>query len=209
MALIPTHIRFALDVADHFPIKTLQHYVSGTVYPDSWWITGIDRDLTHHARFSQTDFPKEDFTYGWHVHCCCDELQNQVHKELFSGLEKLEQTERWIQLSVAKVIQDRNDLKQIDLREMLGYLDYVKNPNQEDIELVRKFNRIVQVTYRSGDVPTPEEYGKMWLAVGLEAVTTDHLVNKLKKSIADKNLVRDIESSYQQSVNLFRNSYRN
>lgn len=42
MALEGTHIRFALDVGDKYNIKDLGKYISGTLYPDSRYITGIN-----------------------------------------------------------------------------------------------------------------------------------------------------------------------
>ncbi len=209
MAMIPTHIRFALDVLDLLPITNVQHYISGTVYPDSRWVTGIDRELTHHSRFMQPDFPKDDFTFGWFVHCCCDELQKELHHSLFDDLDTMEQLDRWILLSAAKVIQDRNDLQFFNLKEMLGHLEYVRNPNDESLELVTKFYQIIKRTYSSSTTPSPEDYGDMWLSVGLNSQTTERLLKTLSELMKNQQLVQQIELSHTQAVSQFRESYSN
>ena len=49
MAFTATHIKFALDFKDKYDIKDLSHYLSGAIYPDSRYVTGIDRNLTHNS----------------------------------------------------------------------------------------------------------------------------------------------------------------
>ncbi len=207
MALIPTHIRFAIDVAKHYQIDNFQRYISGTVYPDTRWITGIDRNLTHHPAFLKPDFPKSDFTLGWHIHCVCDELQKKAHQSLFNNLRDLDRKERWILLSAAKVIQDMNDLQQIDLHKLPVYSDYAETPNGEDIRQVKKFHQIIKATYVSGDVPSPGEYGEMWQDVGLDAITAENLVDKLEWMLLDTNLELKIQNSYEKKIHLFDDLY--
>lgn len=71
MSLEATHIRFALDLKDEYKIKDIKKYISGTVYPDSRYITGIDRNLTHYNDILKPEFAKDDFKKGWQVHQIC------------------------------------------------------------------------------------------------------------------------------------------
>lgn len=207
MALITSHIRFALDVAHFYPIQNLTEYISGTVYPDTRWMTGINRDLTHHERFMEPTFPDSDFTLGWHVHCVYDELQKMEHEGYFKNLDQLEKMDRWIQLSVAKVIQDMNDLQQFELVKMLEHLNLVKNPNGENIEKAKAFYRIIQNTYQHGKVPSPEQYYTLWTSVGLDAETTFRIIDLLKDNLTDQLLVKKIEDSHEKIVDVFKQQY--
>ena len=59
MSLQITHIRFALDLHKELNITSLDQYISGTIYPDSRYMTGIDRSLTHSDTLL-TQFDSED-----------------------------------------------------------------------------------------------------------------------------------------------------
>ena len=59
MALAATHIRLAIDMAGRYPIKRFSEFISGTIYPDSRWLTGIDRDLTHGPALFAKGFPQK------------------------------------------------------------------------------------------------------------------------------------------------------
>jgi len=106
MALPATHIRFALDLVHRFPIDNTAQYISGTLYPDSRWLTGVDRLKSHTDRYLEADFPDSEYTYGIHIHCVCDMVQAQVFEESLPGLQGLEDQARWLYLSAAKMIQD-------------------------------------------------------------------------------------------------------
>ena len=81
MALPATHIRFALDLAHRFPIEKMARYISGTLYPDSRWLTGVDRLKSHAERYLEPDFPSSEYTHGIHIHCVCDVVQSHVFEE--------------------------------------------------------------------------------------------------------------------------------
>jgi hypothetical protein len=106
MALPATHIRFALDLVHRFPIENTARYISGTLYPDSRRLTGVDRLKSHASRYLEPDFPDSEYTYGIHIHCVCDLVQSQVFEERLPGLQGLEDQARWLYLSAAKMIQD-------------------------------------------------------------------------------------------------------
>ena len=102
-------------------------------------------------RFLQKDFPRSDFTYGWHVHCLVDHVQTRLYKTLFPDAEAMDGQQRWRLLSAAKVIQDRHDLDKFDLQGGIALLNYAEAPAGEDIQLVRAFNRIIRETYKDRD----------------------------------------------------------
>ncbi len=198
MALIMTHIRFAMDLADRFPIKEMAHYISGTVYPDSRWVSRIDRELTHHEQFKALDFPFNDFTKGWQVHCICDHVQNDIFEDCFPEVNSLTPEERWVQLSVAKIIQDMADLQQFNLEEQLAHLDYVINPNKEDIHRVKTFYNVIRETYHNRSVPTIQDYKQFWLDVGLSEILVEKIVQGLELRLRNPESVRLIEATYEK-----------
>lgn len=198
MALIMTHVRFALDMAERFSIQDMQRYISGTVYPDSRWVSGIDRALTHNARFRAPDFPTDDFTRGWQVHCVCDHVQNEIFEALFPQFLELPREEKWVRMSVAKLIQDMNDLQHFDLDRHLKQVTAVHNPNGEDIHLVSTFYEIIRRTYGHLRVPTPEEYRQLWLDVGLSEKLADGIIDQLHICLQNGRDVRRIEQVYPE-----------
>ncbi len=207
MALIPTHLRFALDVAGYHSNPELKPYLSGTIYPDSRWTTGIDRTLTHHSRFLDPAFPADNFTLGWHIHCVCDSLQNEIHAPLLEHLIDVQSGNSWILQSVAKVIQDMNDLQQFDLKSAFRTADLIQNPNGENQETVEAFYEIISGTYENGNPPTPFEYGVMWRKVGLDEETTGKLLENLNHLLIDDVFVGNIENSYNAVLDLYIERY--
>ena len=51
MALEATHMRFALDLKNKYQVRNIKKYIVGTIYPDSRYLSGIDRTLTHSENF--------------------------------------------------------------------------------------------------------------------------------------------------------------
>ena len=200
MALAATHIRLALDMADRTPVNHLSQFISGTIYPDSRWLTGINRNLTHGDRFLQKDFARSDFTYGWHVHCLVDHVQARLYKTLFPDAEAMDRQQRWILLSAAKVIQDRHDLDKFDLQGGIALLNYAEAPAGEDIQLVRAFNRIIRETYKDRDKNHLPDYYNLWTGVGLDAMVAAKVIDQVQKLLSDTSLVTKIESTYAKIV---------
>ncbi|MBX4205516.1 MAG: hypothetical protein KW788_05065 [Candidatus Doudnabacteria bacterium] len=148
MAGEATHIRFALDLASKYGVTDLKKYISGAVYPDSRYITKISRDLTHPVDFALGELKgTDDFRKGWQTHLICDQIQAEITKEklpdVFEG-ELKAGSDVWVRLTALKVLQDYQDALQYDISEYLPYLDYVENPNGEDLGRLRKYNQIFQ-----------------------------------------------------------------
>ncbi len=200
MALAATHIRLALDMADRTPVKDLPQFISGTIYPDSRWLTGINRNLTHGGCFLQKDFARSDFTYGWHVHCLVDHVQTRLYKTLFPDAEAMDRQQRWILLSAAKVIQDRHDLDKFDLQGGIALLNYAEAAAGEDIQLVRAFNRIIRETYKDRDKNRLPDYYNLWTGVGLDPIVAAKVMDQVQKLLSDTRLVSEIESTYAKIV---------
>ena len=105
MALEVTHIRFALDILERYQVNSLREYLSGTIYPDSRYVTRIDRNLTHNKHILGQHFSQSDFTSGWQVHCICDEVQRDVHQKLFPDFHTYGGSKKWIYLTALKLFE--------------------------------------------------------------------------------------------------------
>lgn len=206
MALIASHVRFALDVAQCFPIRDLSKYLTGTIYPDTRWKTCTDRSKTHHPKFCDPDFATSCFNRGWHVHCVYDELQSQFYRSIFTDSGQLSDLQRWILFTAAKMVQDQNDIKNISLPVKLDLKEHIQNPNGEDIQRIRDFYNVIRTTYQPGLPPSEEAYRVMWLSVGLDDLTTDKVITKMGEILQDDSLVSRIEMSYLKALHHFRQS---
>ncbi|WP_319407844.1 hypothetical protein [uncultured Desulfosarcina sp.] len=43
------------------------------------YFTGIDRKQIHVHRFLYPEFPSDEFTLGWHVHCLYDQSKGDIN----------------------------------------------------------------------------------------------------------------------------------
>jgi hypothetical protein len=203
MALPATHIRFALDLRHRFPIENVASYISGTLYPDSRWLTDVDRFTSHASRYLEPDFPDSEYTFGIHIHCVCDSIQTDTFESCLPGLRGLEDQARWIYMSAAKMIQDQLDMKHFDLQAYLPFLDYAENPNQENIDSVKAFNRIIQHSYKDKKKLDSQDYYHLWTQVGLPADTAGEMVREMERMALDNIAIRMIEGCYGKMLERF------
>ena len=153
MALEGTHIRFALDVSEKYQVKDLAKYLAGAIYPDSRYMTKINRELTHPHDYRNWDVMTiDDFRKGWFVHLLYDDLQFEVMSDNFPELAEIgpQWSESWIKRSSVKNLQDISDMREVDIKPYLHWLEYAENPNHEDLNIVKNYNKHVQDMYASG-----------------------------------------------------------
>lgn len=200
MALEATHMRFALDLKDEYKVRDPEKYIVGTVYPDSRYITGINRELTHHEDFMRPEFAEDDFKKGWQVHQICDFIQNSIRKELFPECVSEDGEENFALFSAMKVVQDMNDLKFFDLQGCLQYLDYVYNPHGENMESLKEYNQIILDLYKNKKETTVEDNYKMWKALGISKERSDKIKEKVEEFLQDEDLTKRIQAIYDKML---------
>jgi len=206
MALEATHIRFALDLMSDYQVQDVEKYISGAIYPDSRYVTGIDRNLTHGDEITLPEFAKDDFRKGWQAHQICDDVQNKLRKELFPELfaDYEDGSGKYIVASALKIIQDMNDLKSFDLQNYLKYLDYAYNPNGEKVEDVKRYNQIMIDLYENKKEVSMDEYYKMWRALGVDEELGNKIILKTKTFLKDQDLVKRIQSGYDEMIKSYK-----
>lgn len=200
MALPATHIRFAAAIADRLNVADGRAYLSGTLYPDSRWLTGVDRKRTHDRRFLDPDFPSDDFTLGWQVHCLCDRIQGDIHAGLLDGLSELTSDDRWVLISAAKVVQDMNDAAQGDLDTHLPLLTHSRSPNDESGEDVAAYLDLVRRSYSRCATPRWRDYAGLWTGVGLDRRRISQIEHQVDRILADDGLVTQLYGAYERMV---------
>lgn len=197
MALEATHIRLALDLKEN--VFNLGAYVSGTIYPDSRYVTKIDRNLTHPQDYMGLIRGDDDFKKGWAIHLLCDNVQAEITREQLPEIFLLEDgqgSEMWIHRTALKILQDIDDAKRYAIEEYLPLLDHIEAPNEEDPVLVLEYNRIFQKMYLDPYKVTVETHCLMWKRLGI----SDDLIGKVKeqaqKYMADERVMWFLGGAY-------------
>ena len=203
MALSATHVRFALDLKYKYGVTDIQKYVAGTLYPDSRYVTEVDRGSTHPTDLDDAFFRHDDFKKGWHAHLVCDSIQYEITKEwiteAFGGTEG-QGSETWIKRSALKVLQDIDDVRKFNFKEYLPYLEYVETPNNESYEGVKQYNDIFFKTHTD-----PMHYGiaeacEMWRQFGVGEQLVEAIRIKSEEYAADQEIMRLVLKIYPEMI---------
>ena len=213
MPLEATHIRFALDLQDKYEIKDLRQYISGAVYPDSRYITGIDRKLTHDDRCLLPEFAADDFKKGWQTHKICDHTYDIVRKrlfpDLFPGNFDFYSHQDWIISTAMKIIYDIEDMQSFDIQKYLNCLEYASNPNNEDISAVKEYNKILIDLYKNKKAITIEDSINMWKALGQDESICAELRKTTENLLKDQKMVARIKLVYQEALDSYEDIVSN
>ena len=202
MALDATHIKFALDIKDKYQVNDLSKYLSGTIYPDSRYISGINRELTHGEEFLKSKSNKNNFEKGWLVHLICDHIS---HKIMFQELPDLlggkQDTDWWIDLTAVKVVQDIKILEKFDVNNYLPFLNYVESPNNESTHILKKHYRIIREVYKDG--LSFEDVERLLLENKIKVEFAQKIINKAKEFLGDNKLTKKIDDIYRKMIAWF------
>ncbi|HLC49703.1 MAG TPA: hypothetical protein VJI96_04955 [Candidatus Andersenbacteria bacterium] len=204
MALEASHVRIALAVQDKLSITDRGAYVCGSIYPDSRYITKIDRFLTHPEDYRKDPmFKKSDFYKGWLVHLLTDDIQYKATKEALpkvcEGVEG-QGSDVWVRRTAIKIIQDMADAKSFDVRSVLPYLDQAFTPNGEDETLIKKYNNLFVDMYKSTDNLSLESYAIFWRALGIDSDTEKRLITQTETYVTDHDIASKAAELYEAVV---------
>lgn len=209
MALEGTHIRFALEVRDSFRVKDYKKYVAGCIYPDSRYITGIDRGLTHDdSQMERIFWWDDDFKKGWATHVLYDKVQQDIHTEMFedilkNGNPEMTWEEDWIVRSALKIIQDKFDVVSFDIHKYLDGLDYVETPNGEDRELMQRYNLSYKNFYMKVPNVTVKDIEALWDEWNVSDENSKKIERMVHKMREDDSLLERIEKVYGRTMDVF------
>lgn len=207
MALEGTHIQFALDVKDQYDIGRLDVYLSGTVYPDSRYISGVDRPKTHPKELlEKTDLT--DFETGWKVHLICDRTMSQVTEGLFPELLNEEgvglwKSPWWVSRTALKSLVDIELMKQFDIHAHLPSLDYVETPFEESEEKMHYYNEMIRELYSRKEI-TIDDIKWFWDEFQIGEKLSKDIEEKTREFAADKEIMEKVRMIYPDMLDLAR-----
>lgn len=203
MALEATHVRFALALQSQLNVADAVAYCSGSVYPDSRAMTGIERIRTH-----GTDCPHDpamvdltDFERGWGTHLMYDEFQTPRLRALLpKDIGDMKQNSRaWTEVTAMKIVEDM-----MCVRAMDSDLQYLRNlaidasPRGEDIDLIRRHFAVTGVLYSTEC--TLEDYMDWIRGVGAQTDLISEIRTRTEQILLDIPLRKEIESIFDDAV---------
>ncbi len=203
MALEATHIRFALDVQKKYGPVDIPKYMAGAIYPDSRYVTGIDRNLTHLEEDDREKLLQSDFGKGWHAHLVCDDVQYAVTKELFPDIFQLKMGNGnvgWVKHTALKVLQDMDDVQRFDIGAFLPLLSYVENPNGEDTVKLRAYNEIFVKMYGKPFAMTIRHAHEMWVQFGIGEKLADEISRQAEAYAKDPQVMHLVMKIYPEVI---------
>jgi len=206
MSLFASHLRFAVDLKEKYRIKDIQKYLSGTVYPDSRYLTGISRELTHPLDFStwQFDFC-DDFKKGWLIHLNVDQVQEKLIREKFPQIfvgKIFYGSKAWIGHTAIKALLDLNDCRKFNISDYLSLLEYAENPNNEDLELIKKYNQIFIKVYHDPKNITIKNWALIWQELGVNNELIAAIVKQFKLMYQDEKVRQTVDELYFHTLTI-------
>lgn len=203
MALEGTHALFAIRMAKVVGAKNLDELISGSVYPDSRCVTGVQRDSTHLLNVPGVPFggTESDFEKGWALHIEYDEYQNSRFTEIYPEIEDGIQgsSQLWIQISAMKIVEDMNLYsRQGDNVDLLKRIDISSTPRNEDLETLRGYFLLQRSLYSSQ--PTLESYKKYLEKINLDENTIKSLIDEVNLILLDSDKTSKVLSIFDDAV---------
>jgi len=209
MSLEATHLRFALEIKEDLGILDLERYCAGVVYPDSRYMTGINRHLTHNLAYFEGRKDLTDFEKGWIAHIIGDRIFKEVTEDKFPDLVLFDELRhRWPVVTAIKIIQDLKDFGSFDIQGIIGYLDYYELHFREDERKVIEYNSIIQGLYRDKDKLSVEDCLSMWEKFGMSRQEISTLRKKIIELYEDAKLIGKIQDNFSDGMDLYGARYR-
>jgi hypothetical protein len=212
MSFQAAHLRFAQKVQDIIHPQDLTRYFSGTLYPDSRYITGVDRAKTH------TDVriePKkildltDDFDKGWQVHLWYDKLGlhhlDQIVLNRSWTPNDADDVEVWSQLTGAKLIEDLYWWQNTDWQQILPYLKFTNNPHNEDKQILNNwYQHFIDFYQKQPDLQAYRQQAKF---MGIESKKIDQihqfahtLYNNQSKNLRIQKVMNQVIEEFKNLV---------
>jgi len=196
-----THVRFARDLKGRLGIEDESAYYAGTIYPDSRYMTKIDRHLTHAGASPQDPFVDglTDFEKGWATHLMYDRLAHPQYVQLSPWPEeKAGPGNRvWQFISAAKVVEDMQSYQAIDGDvAMILNIDFDERPHNEDLSIMRAYAEIQKTLYKQP--PTLDHYRNFWVTLSSNVVVIEGVMKYVEEMLSNDALQENIRGIYAQ-----------
>lgn len=204
MALEATHLCFANELKDRFCVTNKNTYFTGAIYPDSRYLTQTKRTLTHPKDYLSWDLDRmDDFRKGWFTHLLCDKLHGEILKEWFPDIfvgDTVPRGEVWMRHTALKILRDIDDVKKFDIVDVLPCLDVVGNPNGENMERMKQYNRIIQKLYAHPATVNVESGFQFWVQLGIGNELALKIIQQAEVFSRDRQLLLNLERVFTEMV---------
>jgi hypothetical protein len=187
----------------------LGKYVSGALYPDTRYLSGLKRALTHDrvafmGRTALTDFEK-----GWLSHILGDEIFQLVLEERFGDLILFEEPgERWPVVMALRILQDLEDFLSFDIQSVLPSLDYYELHFREDERRVVEYYRLVRQLYEAKPKLTVEDALSFQEKLGVPRGQLERLKKKIIELYQEEGVVEKIKGNFEEGMELYEEKYQ-
>lgn len=203
MAMEATHIRFALDLMPMLRIADIDAYCAGAVYPDTRYVTRVDRHVTHGPACPHDPFADDltDFERGWATHLLYDHLAGDVMKSYLSpDLGELRQgSPAWAMLGAMKIVEDLESIRlKPELLQHLQRLSIRQSPAGESSEQLDEFCDIASSLYRS--VPAVVDYCKWIVKLGVSESLAHTIQTHVRAIQNDADFSAKIRAIYGETL---------
>lgn len=187
----------------------MEKYVSGVVYPDTRYLSGLARRLTHDLDYFAGRKSLTDFEKGWLSHIIGDKIFKEVTEERFADLVLFEEfEERWPVINAIKIIQDIEDFQRFDIQSVLHYLDYYELHFHEDERRVIEYNHVIRRLYEGKQKLTVEDCLSLWEELGMEPPEIKRLKKKVIEFYEEEELVEKINGNFGEGMELYHEKYK-
>jgi len=209
MSLQATHLRFSLSIKDDLGVSDMEKYVAGSIYPDTRYLSGVSRKLTHNLDYFAGKKDLGDFEKGWLSHIVADLAFYEIVEEKFGDLILYEDYEQQVLVMAAiKIVQDMEDFSSFDIQPVIDHLDYFETRFHEDERKVSEYNGIIKHLYKGKAKIAAEDYLEMRRRMGRTAENNAQVKKKLIELHRDDTLIENIKSNFEDMMDLYRDEYR-
>jgi hypothetical protein len=205
MALIATHLRFALETKPD-EVEDVTRYLSGVFYPDSRYITKCARQLTHDGKFLEKSFATDDFKKGWQNHLLCDKMQWEAMGDIscLDGKKIVQYDDIWIMITAIKIIQDISDSEEYSIAEHLPILFGYIEERDGKMELLQKYYKVVNDFYGMGRNRIPLDYKIIFTAFDIPECVQNAIMSSCENFQNDEIMMKKILGIYPKMIEKLR-----
>lgn len=210
MSFQASHLHFAQKVQNIIKPQDLTRYFSGTLYPDSRYITKVDREKTHTGvRIEPQKILdlSDDFDRGWQAHLWYDKLgMHYLNKITLNRAWQMQDSDDiavWTQLSGAKLVEDLFWWQNTDWTQILPFLKFIANPYNEEEEILQNWYQHFIDFYQKQ--PNLNSYRQQAEFMGIEPERIELILQKAQILYNDRPKREQIEKVMDQVIEEFKN----
>jgi hypothetical protein len=200
MPLQASHIKFALDQLTYFKPEDLGKYLSGAVYPDSRYLSGMDRSVTHSQDFWLEGFWRgDDFRKGWASHNISDRAYTRGIRKIFPLWTDFKDDWVKVENAAVKILGDIFLLKGLKIAEKFASIKAIPSPNNESEEKMKEHLEVMKACYKNGDEAKIADYYEV-VEKSFGKEMAEKVIAKAEELAADEQLISKIEDYFVNGV---------